>query len=298
MTSGTQPIPPRGQPLLASRGATGRTRTVAHSVNVLTVSVFSLKGGVGKTTVTLGLAGSAQARGLRTLVADLDPQANATSALDPAQITLTANDVLAGSRAGSVAKAVTTSGWGDGLSVLPSEPALALRNYPVDGSAGAHRLRAAMNGLTGYDLMLIDCPPSLGELTTNALAASDLAVVVTEPTMFALTGAQQALTTLDTVRRGFNLRLHPAGIVVNRARPRSVEHRFRIEELIAAYHDLVLDPVLPERSAVPRAQGSCRPIQSWQSSGAREVAEIFSGYLTHLLTLARVGGPLMKGGRR
>lgn len=68
---------------------------MADSADVLTVSVVRLKGGVGKTTVALGLAGSAQARGMRTLVVDLDPQANATLALDPADVQLTVNDMLA-----------------------------------------------------------------------------------------------------------------------------------------------------------------------------------------------------------
>ncbi len=113
--------------------------------------------------------------------------------------------------------------------------------------------------------------------------------------MFALTGTQQALTAVDVIRRGFNLRLRAAGIVVNRFRPRSAEHRFRLDELLAAYRDLVLDPVLPERSAVGAAAGSCVPIQTWPSPGAREVGRIFSSYLDHLLAATDSEGPLTKG---
>jgi cellulose biosynthesis protein BcsQ len=116
--------------------------------------------------------------------------------------------------------------------------------------------------------------------------------------MFALTGTQQALAAVDVVRRGFNLRLRPAGIIVNRFRTRSAEHRFRLDELIAAYRDLVLDPVLPERSAIGAAAGSCVPIQAWPSPGAREIARIFSSYLDHLLTAAGSEGPLTRGARR
>jgi cellulose biosynthesis protein BcsQ len=100
------------------------------------------------------------------------------------------------------------------------------------------------------------------------------------------------------VRRGFNLRLRPAGIVVNRYRPRSAEHRYRLDELLAAYRDLVLDPVLPERSAIGAAEGSCVPIQAWPSPGAREIARIFSTYLDHLLAAAGSDGPLTKGASR
>jgi len=271
---------------------------VADSATVLVVSVLSLKGGVGKTSVVLGLAGAAQRRGLPTLVVDLDPQGNATTVLDPGEVTFTANDVLADGRAGVVADAVTATAWGAGVSVVASEPALEHRNHPRDGRTGEHRLRAAMKGLRKIDLVLVDCPPSLGELTKNALAASDLALVVTEPTMFALTGAQQALAAVDVVRRGFNLRLRPAGIVVNRFRPRSLEHRFRVDELLAAYRDLVLDPVVPERSVIAAAQGRCVPVQAWRSPGAREVSRIYSAYLDHVLASAGSEGPLTKGARR
>lgn len=270
---------------------------MADSATVRVVSVLSLKGGVGKTSVTLGLAGAALAANVRTVVIDLDPQANATTALDPAEVTLTAGDVLAEPRPATLTAALTPSGWGDGLQLVASEPALERRNHPLDGAAGEHRLRSALAGLAGTDLVLVDCPPSLAELTVNALAASDSALVVAEPSMFALTGAQQALSAIDEVRGGFNLRLRTAGIVVNRFRPRSGEHRFRLDELIAAYRDLVLDPVLPDRSAISQAQGSCLPIQRWPSPGAREVSRIFAGYLRHLQNSPRGGsdGPFTKG---
>ncbi|TDE10916.1 ParA family protein [Jiangella asiatica] len=264
-----------------------------------TVSVLSLKGGVGKTSVTLGLAGAARAAGLPCVVADLDPQGNATTALDPAEVRFTANDVLAADGAVPIGDALTASGWGDTVRLLASEPALERRNHPADGVAARHRLRTALGGLRDVDLVLLDCPPSLAELTSSALAASDVAVVVAEPTAFALTGAQQALAAVDTVRRGHNLRLRPAGIVVNRYRTGSAEHRYRLDELIAVYRDLVLDPVVPERSAVSRAQGACLPIQRWPSPGAREVGRIFAGYLELLLTAARSdAGPFAKGAAR
>jgi cellulose biosynthesis protein BcsQ len=265
---------------------------------VRVVSVLSLKGGVGKTSVVLGLAGAARARGMRTLVVDLDPQANATTVLDPADVRFTTSDVLADGRAGVMAEAMSPTAWGPTVAVVASEPALAHRNHPSDGRAQEHRLRAAMTGLKDVDVVLVDCPPSLGELSKNALAASDLALVVTEPTMFALTGAAQALAAIDAVRRGFNLRLRPAGIVVNRFRLRSGEHRFRLDELLAAYRDLVMDPVLPDRSAIGAAEGSCVPIQAWPTPGAREVAKIFSSYLDQLLAAAGSDGPLTKGARR
>ena len=263
---------------------------------VLTVTVVSLKGGVGKTSVALGLAGAAVARGLRTLLIDLDPQGNASFAVDPQSAEFTSNDVLADARSGVLAQAVTATAWDDALQVVPSEPALEHRNHPVEGRGGEHRLRTTMQGLSGYDLVLIDTPPSLGELTKNALAASDRALVVTEPTAFALAGAQQALTAIDVVRSGFNLRLKPAGIVVNRFRTRSAEHRFRHDELVSAYGPLVLEPVLPERSAVVSAAGAHVPVHRWPSPGAREIARALGTHLTTIVaSAAGPDAPLMKG---
>jgi chromosome partitioning protein len=261
------------------------------------VAIVSLKGGVGKTTVALGLAGAAMERGLRTLVVDLDPQANATTALAPETVTFTTNDVLADSRVGTLADAIVPSGWSELVDLAPSEPALEHRNRG-DAKSKEHRLRGAMSGLSGYDLVIIDCPPSLGELTKNALAAAHTALVVTEPTIFALSGAQQALDAIDVVRRGFNLRLKPAGIVVNRYQSRSAEHRFRWQELLAAYHGLVVPETLPERAAVVASQGAGVPVQRWPVGGARDLAKVFAAYLDRVLETAAAAGPLTNGSRR
>lgn len=257
---------------------------MAHSGTVLTVSVLSLKGGVGKTTVTLGLAASALARGLRVVVIDLDPQGNATVALDPPAITLTASDVLLDGKV-RADDALAASGWDPSVRVMASDPLLEQRNHPKEGAAAQHALRSVLAKLKKTDLVVIDCPPSLANLTTSALTASDLALVVTEPSIFAAAGVQQAVTAIEAVRKRYNLRLRTAGIVVNRVRSRSAEHRFRIDELSAAYRHLVLDPVLPERSAISAAQGSAVPITRWPSPGAREVARTFDRYLETIVAL-------------
>ena len=104
-----------------------RTRTGRPPV---TCAVIAQKGGVGKTTTLLGIAGAAWERGLRTLVVDLDPQANATAALDPAGTAYSTNDVLADARPGVAADAIVASGWGPEIDVLPSERALEHRAVP------------------------------------------------------------------------------------------------------------------------------------------------------------------------
>jgi chromosome partitioning protein len=250
---------------------------------VLVVSVISLKGGVGKTTVTLGLAGAAWERGLRTLVLDLDPQGNATTVLDPGEVRFSASDVLADPRSGLLSHAISSSSWGPTIGVLAADTLLERHNVVVGHETTLH-LRVALSGLQGWDLVLVDSPPSLAGLTRNALAASHYALVVTEPSLFALQGAQAALDAVDLVR-AHNLRLRPAGIVVNKLRAPSTEHRFRWDELRSTYGALVLSPPLPDRTAVQQAEGACVPVQSWRSPGAREVSDALEDLLDQILAL-------------
>ncbi|NHC14617.1 ParA family protein [Motilibacter deserti] len=259
------------------------------------VAVVSLKGGVGKTTVTLGLAGAAAARGLRVLVVDLDPQGNATTVLDPPAAARGITDVLAQPRAGALADAVAPSAWGADVGVVASEPGLRAVEYgPAPGPRGDLRLRTAMQGAVAkeWPLVLLDCPPTLGPLTSAALAAASDALVVTEPTLFALHGAAQALDAIEAVRQSANLGLRPAGIVVNRVRPRSPEHAYRLGELAAAYPQLLLDPPVPDRTAVQQAAGAYVPVQAVRTPGGRATADAFDAHLAHLLERAQRPGPL------
>jgi cellulose biosynthesis protein BcsQ len=255
-------------------------------VEVLGISVIALKGGVGKTTVTLGLADAAQQHGLRVLVVDLDPQSNATLALNPAEVRFTTSDVLADGRDGVAADAVTSSGWGPGVDLIAAEPSLEHRN--VTGTRDSVlRLRRALRGVTDpYDVVLLDSPPSLGEITRNGLAAATHALVVTEPGYFALRGAEQALDAVTVVRDHTNLRLRALGIVVNRMRPRVGEHEFRWSELEKAYPELLLRPPVPERAIVQRAQGAGVPFSAYGRAGAA-IASAFQDLFTELYTRAR-----------
>ena len=192
-----------------------------------TLAVLSMKGGVGKTTVTLGMASAAWQRGERVLVIDLDPQGNATMGLGVANPEFTMNDVLADPRPGIAADAIVDSAWGNRVQVLAADRALEHRNT-IEGPLSSQRLRIALGNLPRqYDLVLIDCPPSLGEMTRNALHAATDALVVTEPAYFALAGAEQAVEAVDVIRLASNPMLNPARIVLNRVRPTVAEHRNR-----------------------------------------------------------------------
>lgn len=262
------------------------------------VSVISLKGGVGKTSVVLGLAGAALERGLRTLVVDLDPQANASTGLGVDAGDLALPEVLEDPRAAVVQAAVTASTWSDsagrttGATGHVDVIAGSRRSDPLDDPsprpAVLRRLATALDRLDGdpYDLVLLDCPPTLRRLTRTALDASDRVLVVGEPGLFAVQGADQALTAVQE-ERAHNPRLQPLGVVVNRFRDRNPEHRYRLEELRSLFGPLVLNPPVPERSAVQQAQGASVPIQVWGTAGSRDAAEAFDRLLDRVLRSLR-----------
>jgi len=274
---------------------------------VQVVASLSLKGGVGKTTVALGLAGAAQQHGLRTLVVDLDPQANATIALDVGPTGATVADVLDEPRLSVLRAAIAPSAWGERLDVMVGAEQAERHNHPEPGPAQVGRLSRALqrldrldaeggidgtDGVEGepvdpYRLVVIDCPPSLGQLTRSALAAADRAVLVTDPTMFAVSGVQRAFDAVQTERQRSNPELQPLGVLINRVRPRNAEHDFRIAELRELFGPLVLPGVLPDRSAIQQAQGACMPIQHWDTPGAREASAIFTLLLGRVLRSER-----------
>jgi chromosome partitioning protein len=250
---------------------------------------------VGKTTVALGLAGAAQLHGVRTLVVDLDPQANATVALDAPETMSSVADVLDEPTRDVLLRSIAPSGWGDGVDVLVGAEQTERHNRPDPGAAQLGRLASARARLEPgpavdrdpYRLVIVDCPPSLGQLTRSAVAAAQGALQVTDPTMFAVSGVQRAFDAVQTERERGNPELQPLGVLVNRVRPRSSEHEFRIAELRELFGPLEFSEVLPDRSAIQQAQGACLPVQRWDRPGAREAAAVFTVLLGRVLRRAR-----------
>lgn len=256
-----------------------------------TVAVLSLKGGVGKTTVVLGLASSAMRRGARTLVVDLDPQCNATTTLDPEETETTLADVLENPRLPVLREAIRPSAWGEEVDVLVGSEDLEGLNDPTAGARTLGKLGRALEAVGDliaendlpYQLVLLDCPPSLGRLTRSALVAAQGALLVTEPTLYAVTGAQRAFEAVDQVHKEHNDQLRTLGVVVNKVRSHSYEHQFRIAELREHFGTLVMPVALPDRLAVQQSQGACMPIHQWNTPGAREVSLAFNLLLARLL---------------
>lgn len=258
------------------------------------LSVSSLKGGVGKTTVTLGLTSAAFARGLRTLVVDLDPQSDVSTGMD---ISITGHlnvaDVLASPKEKVVRAAIAASGWTRGrpgkVDVLIGSPSAINFDGPHPSIRDIWKLEEALAHLEAdYDLVLIDSAPSLNALTRTAWAASDRVTIVTEPGLFSVAAADRALRAIEEIRRGLSPRLQPLGIIVNRAKVQSLEHQFRIKELRDMFGPLVLSPQLPERTSLQQAQGAAKPLHVWPGESAQEMAHNFDQLLDRVIRAGRI----------
>ena len=241
------------------------------------VAVCNQKGGVGKTFITTGLASRLTQAGQKVLVVDCDPQANATDILgvvvEPE--TLTLNDVLASvasGAGGAVAQAISVAGktWGS-IMVLPSERALASRE--ADFSLGREaRLRTALETVRDdFDVILLDCPPSLGMLTSNALVAADRALIVTEAGASAVAGVAEIVTTLATVRAHYNPQLSLGGILVNRFRPDRLDGREWLQVLQNDYGNLVYAQQMPEREAIRKSATRREPLDAPEVTAVLDV---------------------------
>ena len=255
------------------------------------LALCNQKGGVGKSTTTFHLARAAITAGKRVLVVDLDPQGNLTSvaAAEPVpedQVGLA--DVLS-SRAEETARDVIVSGVWEGLEVLPTtgETLGFVRDELVVAGAGREgRLREALTEVaTDYDLILIDCAPSLDQLTINGLTAADAAVVVTQSKLWSANGLAHLLTTIDNVRRYYNPGLTVAGIIVNQHEEHTVAGRHwrqELQEAATARSLTVLTPPVPKRAAIADATEAARGLDEWGTSEATTLAGLYADYLTTL----------------
>ncbi len=215
-----------------------------------TIAVLSQKGGTGKTTAVRTLTDVLRRSDVRTLAIDLDPQGNLSDYFDlPTDIEPTIADVLAG-RA-PAAQAIQAD-------IIPANLSLAEAELMLGGKMGRElTLRRALASVGDeYEVILIDCPPSLGLLTVNALVAADHALITAEAQYFALQGVEQAMEVVELARESLNPRLSLLGIVLNLADMRTVHSREALASLKERFGEHVFDSVI--RTSIAYAESAER----------------------------------------
>lgn len=259
------------------------------------VSISSLKGGVGKTSVTTGLASAALAAGIPTLVVDLDPHADASTALGvQPDDQLDIGRMLKSPRRARLSDNVVTSGWVARENYNGARPAVldvavgsaytGIYDRPDLGRRDLRRLSAVLAGTDKYQLILVDCPPSLNGLTRMAWSASDKVALVAEPGLFSVAGTERTMRAIQLFRQEFAPNLSPAGIIANRVRSGSSEHAFRLAEMQSMFGELLLEPYIPEQANWQQIQGAAHSVHHWPGDSAKNAASMFNTLLDNLLT--------------
>ena len=236
------------------------------------IAVCNQKGGVGKTTTTINLGASLAAYGRRVLLVDLDPQGALSAGLGVAhhELELTVHNLLMESRVSADDVLLRTRV--DGLDLLPSNIDLSAAEIQLVNEVGREQTlgRALYPVLDRYDYILIDCQPSLGLLTVNALACADQVLIPMECEYFALRGLALLTDTVDKVKDRLNPRLDLAGIVVTMFDSRTLHSRDVMARVVEVFGDAVYHSVISRTVRFPETSVAGEPITSWapKSSGA------------------------------
>src|SRR5690348_244577 len=275
-------------------GPTGRplpffpqpSKPVVHG-NARVISMVNQKGGVGKTTTTINLGASLAEFGFKVLLVDFDPQGSLSVGLglNPHQMELTVYNLLM-QRDVELSEVVVPTGV-DGMDLLPSNIDLSAAEVQLVHEVAREQTlqRVLAPALEQYDVILIDCQPSLGLLTVNALTASDSVIVPLECEYFALRGVALLKTTIDKVRERLNPGLEIDGVLGTMYDGRTLHGREVMERLVEAWGDTVFHTVIRRTVKFSDSTVAGEPITSYATSspGAESYRQLAKEVLARCL---------------
>lgn len=247
------------------------------------------KGGVGKTTTTINLADAAATLGWKTLVVDMDPQANSTLTLGPEggpertltdlfEVDRSSRTVTPGAARDYIIP--TNDAWPSNLYLLPGDQGMSAR-AAEQWEDREFRLATVLEGADeDFDLVLFDSAPDLGQTTVNCLVATDEVHIVTAPELYGLTGVALLRNTIERVRKHLNQDLLLRSIIINLANENLKEDRNRVVEAREDYGDLVHPHACKRREIIRQAVGAGVPLDEFGKQGL----EIKQWYLDYART--------------
>ena len=267
----TQPIQAEEQIPIEKRPLKGldEKKPITHTIGeTKIIAIINQKGGVGKSTTAINLSAAVGASGKAVLLVDLDPQGNATSGLgiDKGQISYDIYDVLLSDA--SVDTAIVADVC-EGLDVLPATINLAGAEVElVNEMARENRLKSAIGSLRGkYDYILIDCPPSLGLLTVNALVAADKLLIPIQCEFYALEGVTKLLDSMKRVKSMLNPSLDIYGVLLTMYDGRTTLSKQVAEEVRRYFDKTVFTTMIPRTVKLSEAPSYGQPITEYDPLG-------------------------------